>query len=206
MCIIHLLKLKMSNKGPHIIAICGLKRSGKDTIADILCNHFEYKKIKIATPLKDALKTLFNFTDEQVEGNEKDIIDPVWGVEPRRVMQFIGTEVMQYHIQELLPNMGRTFWIKRLIEEHIHKGTNERLVIPDLRFKHEYDLLSQHNTLFWRVDRPDIKHDECKLSMHSSEKEYLDIPVSHIFSNNGQIEKLEKEVCDLIKANSHITS
>ncbi len=191
---------------PSIIAICGLKRSGKDTIADVLCECYGYEKAKIATPLKDALKILFKLSDAQVEGNEKDIIDPRWGVEPRRLMQFIGTEVMQYQLQELLPDVGRTFWIKRLIEEHItqNKGTNKKIVIPDLRFKHEYDLLSKYNAVFWRVERfyNDNIHET-----HSSELEYLDIPVEHIFKNEGSKAQLEQLVCnkvqELIKANSH---
>jgi hypothetical protein len=178
---------------PQIVAICGLKRSGKDTIADILCQHFQYKKVKIASPLKDALKTLFQLTDAQVEGDDKDIIDPRWGVEPRRLMQFIGTEVMQFHLQEVLPDVGRTFWIKRLIEEHITRSDthSERLVIPDLRFKHEYELLAKYNAVFWRVER--FKKEDCN-ETHSSEREYLDIPVEHVFLNNGSRDNLEQLV------------
>lgn len=189
---------------PQIIAICGLKRSGKDTIADTLCHHYGYEKVKIATPLKDALKTLFQFTDAQVEGDEKDSIDPRWGVKPRRLMQFIGTEVMQFHLQEVLPDVGRQFWIQRLVEEHI-ANSNKMIVIPDLRFKHEYDLLSKHNAVFWRVERLE-KQLECT-DTHSSEREYLDIPVQHIFKNNGSKEHLEGLVMDtfsqLIKSDGH---
>ena len=178
---------------PQIVAICGLKRSGKDTIADILCQHFHYKKVKIASPLKDALKTLFQLTDAQVEGDDKDVIDPRWGIEPRRLMQFIGTEVMQFHLQEVLPDVGRTFWIKRLIEEHITGSDtqSERLVIPDLRFKHEYELLAKYNAVFWRVER--FKKEDCN-ETHSSEREYLDIPVEHVFLNNDSRDVLEQLV------------
>lgn len=190
---------------PKIIAICGLKRSGKDTIADTLCQHYGYEKVKIATPLKDALKILFQFTDAQVEGGEKDAIDPRWGVEPRRLMQFIGTEVMQFQLQEVLPNLGRKFWIQRLIEEHISMN-NKMIVIPDLRFKHEYELLSKHNTVFWRVERYET---EMNRDTHSSEQEYMDIPVQYIFKNNGSKERLENTVIDvinqLIKTDGHIS-
>lgn len=185
-----LLKINMT---PKIIAICGLKRSGKDTIADTLCQHFQYEKVKIASPLKDALKTLFQFTDAQVEGDEKDTVDPRWGVEPRRLMQFIGTEVMQFNLQEILPDVGRTFWIKRLVEEHItgNATLSKRLVIPDLRFKHEYELLAKHHAVFWRVER---FQKEGNFETHSSEREYLDIPVEHVFLNNGSREHLEQLV------------
>lgn len=168
---------------PRIIAICGVKRSGKDTIADYLCNNYGYTKIKIATPLKEGLKLMFGFTDEQLETDKKDQIDSKWNVEPRKIMQFIGTDVMQYQIQEILPGIGRKVWIKSLIEKHLH-NKDTLFVIPDLRFVHEYEELLKYNTVFWRVDRitpfDKINH-VCDL--HVSEKEYLDIPVSQIFKN-----------------------
>lgn len=200
-----IIKIIANKMAPKIIAICGLKRSGKDTIADTLCQHYGYEKVKIATPLKDALKALFQLTDAQVEGDAKDAVDPRWGVEPRRLMQFIGTEVMQFHLQEILPTVGRKFWIQRLVEEHI-SSSNKMIVISDLRFKHEYDLLSQHDAVFWRVERFEK---ETHGDVHSSEREYMDIPVQHIFKNDSSKECLEHLVMDemsqLIKANGHTT-
>ncbi len=183
---------------PRIIAICGLKRSGKDTIADYMCQNFGYTKIRIANPLKQGLKAMFGFTDDQLETDLKDVIDERWGVEPRKVMQFVGTEVMQYKINDVLPGIGRSFWIKSLIEEHINKEKNSKqlFVIPDLRFRHEYDLLSQYNAVFWRVER--MKDGNIVLptnETHSSEREYLDIPVSKILRNNNFVE-LYKSVDD----------
>lgn len=175
---------------PPVIAICGLKRSGKDTIADYLCENYGYTKIKIATPLKQGLKAMFGFTDEQLESDKKDCLDERWGIEPRKAMQFIGTEIMQYRIQEILPNIGRSFWIKSLIEEYIsnqseHDNTKKRYVIPDLRFLHEYEILSKHNTTFWRVERiKELDIDNTHpCDLHSSEQEYLTIPVTKIFAN-----------------------
>jgi hypothetical protein len=191
---------------PRIIAICGLKRSGKDTIADTLCTFFEYEKVKIASPLKNALKILFQLTDNQVEGPEKDLIDPKWGIEPRKLLQFIGTEVMQFQLQEILPNVGRTFWIKRLIDEHIDNGSHGHIVIPDLRFKHEYEVLAKHDAVFWRVERfQKGQHNDA----HSSEKEYLDIPVNDVIINYGSKTDLESIVIqkmkNLIKTDGHVS-
>lgn len=176
---------------PRIIAICGLKRSGKDTIADYLCQHYGYTKIRIANPLKQGLKAMFGFSDDQLETDLKDVVDERWGVEPRKVMQFIGTEIMQYKINEVIPSLGRSFWIKSLIEEHINHtdGKDKLFVIPDLRFKHEYDLLLQYNAVFWRVER--IRDGGVMLptdETHTSEKEYLDIPVSKVLKNTNRLE------------------
>lgn len=171
---------------PKIVAICGLKRSGKDTIADYLCSNYGYTKIKIANPLKQGLKVMFGFSDEQLESDKKDEIDPRWEIQPRKIMQFIGTEVMQYQLQQIIPGIGRKVWIRSLIEEYItnSKNPNELFVIPDLRFLHEYEELSKHNTIFWRVDRiTELNKLNHACDLHISEKEYLQIPVSHIFKN-----------------------
>lgn len=171
---------------PRIIAICGLKRSGKDTIADYLCSKYGYTKIKIANPLKQGLKVMFGFTDEQLESDKKDEIDPRWEVQPRKIMQFVGTEVMQYQLQQIIPGIGRKVWIRSLIEEHVNNSqhSNKLLVIPDLRFLHEYEELSKYNAVFWRVDRvTELDHLNHVCDLHISEKEYLQIPVSHIFKN-----------------------
>lgn len=171
---------------PKVIAICGLKRSGKDTIADYLCAQYGYTKIKIANPLKKGLQVMFGFTDEQLESNQKDEIDPRWEVQPRKIMQFLGTEVMQYQLQQIIPGIGRKVWIRSLIEEYLNnsKYNGKLFVIPDLRFLHEYEELSKHNAIFWRVDRIEeldkINHN---CDIHISEKEYLQIPVSHTFKN-----------------------
>jgi dephospho-CoA kinase len=184
---------------PKIIAICGLKRSGKDTIADYLCSTYGYTKVKIANPLKQSLKVMFGFTDEQLESDRKDVIDERWGVEPRKIMQFMGTEVMQYKLQEIMPDIGRRFWIKNLIEEHIKcMSNNSLLVIPDLRFKHEYNMLMSYNTVFWRVDRiTDIDNASHPCDIHVSEQEYLDIPVSYIYKNKDR-KNLYKQIDEIL--------
>ncbi len=168
---------------PRIIAICGLKRSGKDTIADYLCTNYGYTKIKIANPLKQGLKVMFGLTDEQLETDKKDEIDPRWNVQPRKLMQYIGTDVMQYQLQQIIPGIGRKVWIKSLIEEHLH-DKDKLFVIPDLRFLHEHEELLKYNTHFWRVDRiTHLENVNHVCDIHISEKEYLQIPVSHIFKN-----------------------
>jgi hypothetical protein len=101
----------------NIIAICGAKRSGKDVLSKYLVHKYKYRKLYFAEPLKKAVKELFNFSDIQVgidegenAGCEKDTVDDRWGVSPRQALQFFGTEVLQYKIQELLPTINRYFF------------------------------------------------------------------------------------------------
>lgn len=167
-----------------VIAICGLKRSGKDVIADHLVRKYSYEKIKIAEPLKIVVAQLFNFTQDQVgETDQKDEIDPRWGITPRHALQFFGTEVMQYKIQDLLPNIERKFWINLLISK---MQPEKKYVISDMRFKHEYEELKKHDLLVIKVFRNNLNSTDT----HISESEYLEIPADIIIQNDEDIESL----------------
>jgi dephospho-CoA kinase len=174
----------------NIIAICGAKRSGKDVLAKYLINKYKYEKLSFAEPLKKAVKELFNFNDIQVGidedngiGNEKDIIDERWGITPRKALQFFGTEIMQYKINELIPNTNRGFFADILVSRII---PNKKYVISDLRFLHEYEKIKELNIIIIKVIRPSIIN-QCMYDDHISENEYEKIPCIDII-NKGSIE------------------
>jgi dephospho-CoA kinase len=182
-----------------IIAICGLKRSGKDTVANYFVQRHNYKHVKIADPLKQVCKILFGFSDEQIESNAKDEIDKRHQITPRLAMQFFGTEIMQYKIQEILPNTGRNFWINLLLD-NISESTNP-IVISDMRFMHEYNAIQKKygdNAIIIKIKRD--QHNTLQSEdNHCSEQEYLDIPETYLIENNSSIQELYEKL-DLIKA------
>lgn len=180
---------------PRIVAVCGLKRSGKDCLSDALCNLYGYEKIKVSAGLKDVLKTLFDFTEEQLESDLKDIPDNKWGVTPRKVMQFMGTEVMQYEIQKVIPDVGRTFWIKKVVDTYIERHPSKRYIISDMRFLHEYDALRKYSPYVIRVERG-IADGSCT---HPSETEFTSIPYNALFKNKGSLADIEKYAQGLFK-------
>lgn len=202
---------------PRIIAICGAKRSGKDVLAEHLVRKYNYERIAFAEPLKHAIKTLFNFDDEQVGIGEdtgtgkKDALDERWGITPRAALQFFGTEVMQEKIQELLPDIKRNFFantLKNYIKTRMGANEGQRFVISDLRFLHEYEVLfsipniRKDDIAIIRVIRPDagflgISRDAVAAARdavaaasisHKSEQEYINIPYDIILFNNGTID------------------
>lgn len=178
---------------PRIIAICGKKRCGKDTLAKHIENTLGYKHVKIATQLKHVMQMLFGFTESQIEHDLKDVIDVRWGITPRQAMQFFGTEIMQFEVQKLLPHIGRTFWIKGLLAQH---DMQIPLVISDLRFKHEIDELRAFTTgkvMVVKIERPVHQGSVTESSInesHSSELEYNDIAEDIKIKNDGDIEKM----------------
>jgi hypothetical protein len=189
-----------------LIAICGEKRSGKDVLAQHLVDNHGYTKISFADPLKKVVKTLFNFTDIQVGideknciGHEKDTVDDKWGISPRQALQFFGTEVLQYKIQELLPGIKRDFFAESLISRinlennSDNSDNNKKYVISDMRFLHEYEKLKEHSHRFdiltIRVMRPGNSENTGNTYSHISETEYLNIPYDFEIINNSTIEK-----------------
>jgi dephospho-CoA kinase len=180
---------------PLIIALCGFKRCGKDTAAQYLESHHAFHHIKISAALKRMIKGSFQFTDEQIESDEKDSIDQRWGVTPRQVMQFMGTEVMQFKIQELLPSVGRNFWMMHLMHEINNCEQNDTcFVISDLRFLHEVEYLrssvqNKDSVVVVRIENKKAQ-DQALKDDHVSEKEHLQFDINHVIDNNGTKEEL----------------
>jgi hypothetical protein len=178
---------------PRIIAICGSKRHGKDTIANYLSSNYDYEHVKISQKMKDVCKILFGFSNNQMETDDKEIIDPKWNITPRKAMQFIGTEVGQFKIQELLPIIDRKFWINSLLKE---LNPNKKYVISDLRFLHEFEEIKRLDGLIIRVERPNLI---LPTDLHISESEYINIPTNIIIKNDN-IENLYLQLNNLMNS------
>ncbi len=181
---------------PRIVAICGRKRSGKDEIGKVLAS-LDYTTVKLAAPLKDALRALFGFNDEQTGGAQKEQKDARYDVSPREVMQFMGTEIMQYKINELLPRVGRRFLVNRLIEGIKTENNDKKFVITDMRFPHEELELRAHfpDILIIHVSR---KSSDVCIDMHASESEHVAINATVHVTNDGTLDELKEQVLSRI--------
>jgi hypothetical protein len=105
-------------------------------------------------------------------------------------MQYIGTDMMQYQLDTLLPGCGRNFWIDNFLNKNQHI---EKMVIADLRFVHEYKALKEKygdKLIVIRVVNSNIE-DNCT---HSSEQEWKQIPFNVLINNNSTIEWLQKKI------------
>lgn len=130
-----------------IIGLAGYKGSGKSTASKYLVDKYGYKELAFAEPLKEICRILFSFNDEQLYGSKKEKIDDFWLQSPRKIFQFIGTELFRDRIGEILPFIEDRFWIsvlKRKILSIVEEsGTDDvKLVISDIRFLNEYLFIS----------------------------------------------------------------
>lgn len=177
----------------HVILLCGYKRCGKDTFAKYVESKYGFTHLKISKNLKEVLKVLFHFSDEQLEGDLKDVIDERWKITPREAMIFVGTDMFQYKITELLPQINRNFWIENVVSE-IQKMREEnkqtKIVISDLRFNHElvrllnlfeFDESVEYSIV--KIVNPNLKLYYNKTT-YLSETEHLSFPFDAILENN----------------------
>lgn len=180
-----------------LIGVIGIKRSGKDTTADELCNNYNYVKYSLAEPLKRGCMDMFGFTEDQVFNDAKDDIDPNWGCTPRDVLKIMGTEICQYNLQEYLPafeKIGRLIWVKRF-EQWYKNNLDKNIVVADVRFKHEADYITSLGGEIWRVDRPGTDTTD----LHASEREIFEIPYKHLLVNDSTLEHLYNLIYECIK-------
>lgn len=140
-----------------IIAVTGLKGSGKDTTANyIIKNYDNWEKDSFAGTLKDAISAIFGWNRKMLAGEtpEDRIIrekpDEFWsnklGYEatPRNIMQKIGTDVLRN-------NFDKNIWIYSL--EHKITNTDKNIIITDCRFKNEIDALRNLGAIIIRLER-----------------------------------------------------
>lgn len=187
-----LCKMSTNNK---IIIIGGKKSSGKDTVADYITKKYNFKKMAIANKLKSIVKILFDFSDEQLN-NEilKEKLDKNWKITPRQAMQFIGTDMFQFQIQKLCPNVGRNFWINSFINEMNIIVKHSNIVISDIRFKHEFDEIYKNFNKYNIISIKLSRNTKCKYDYHISETEIENMKFKYNIDNNSSKKKLYIEI------------
>lgn len=179
-----------------IIGITGRKYSGKDTLATMFNMHFNFVTYAFADPIKEAAKAIFLFDNGQLYTVRKDEIDERWGIKPRDVFQHLGTEWAQYSFPEAFPyfkeKISRNLWTTRFkiwYEKEIKKNSLTKVVVTDVRFKHEHETIKELNGYIVKIERPDL--DEC--DFHESETTIDSLDYDYLVINDSSIGKLQDE-------------
>ncbi|MBS0628242.1 MAG: hypothetical protein JSS09_08535, partial [Verrucomicrobia bacterium] len=181
---------EQKNNLPQIVAFLGSNRVGKDTSADFLIKTYGYQKYALADPMKKAVQSLFHFSDQQLWGDEKEIIDPYWQVTPREVMQFIGIDTLFEGLGTRFPHLGHTFYL-RAFERFRKEHPQSLIVISDLRMQEDVNALKEMGAFIIRIERPGLVSKD----NHASE---LQVPlvkgVDFTIVNDSTIEELENKI------------
>lgn len=209
-----------------LIAFCGFAGSGKDTAAEHLIKNYNFKKDSFATPLKDAVSSIFGWDREMLEGSSevsriwREEIDKWWAqrlniphLTPRWVLQNIGTKVMRENFHF---DIWQASLEKRILE------SNRNIVITDCRFKNELSMVKQLNGTIiavMRSPKPDwwdiaeaansdtflhapeaVKALE-ERGIHQSEYDWIGFPINYTLENYDTIDSMYnnlENIMDLI--------
>ena len=187
----------MDQNIPQIIGITGKKFNGKDTVGNYLISTYGYKRFAFADSLKEACKCVFGLSHEQLYGNEKECIDDYWNVSPREIFQFVGTQLFRDQIGTILPHVNNDIWVhvlKKQIIEELKLNPNQKIVITDIRFENELNMVKEINGTIVKVERCGVNN----IDNHQSEIYVDSLNVNHIIYNNSTLHDLYKKIDEFI--------
>jgi hypothetical protein len=178
-----------------ILAISGYKHSGKTTAAEYIESRYGYVQYALAEPLKMALQVMFNFSESQLYGEDKDTFDWRYGITPRKMLQTLGTEWGQHTLMQVSDDFrvitGREIWVKRFY--HMVWNPEVNWVISDVRFQHEITALRDIDTVRSVMITGGVDGD-----MHESESRNLLTDV--VIANDGAIDDLYDSIDILMES------
>lgn len=200
-----------------IIAICGIKGSGKDTIADMLIEIGKSKGINVgkmafADRLKDTISVLFNlprdmlagFTKESREWREQPLYE--WSkrlakpITPRFLLQFFGTDLLRDKFYDKI-------WIDCLLDSAKNSDL-DIIIVTDCRYENEIASLAEKDAKFIEIKRNtpdwyyDVLNDKYPENVHKSEYSFIkplhDLTKNYIeINNNGTLEDLHNKIIEV---------
>lgn len=197
-----------------LIGVAGKKRHGKNAVALIIASLVgaqgpnRFAELAFAAELKETCRKLWDLSDAQLYGDQKEVVDPRWGVTPRVILQQMGSYVRSIH-----PDT----WVRvvvRQIEEARERGRllekDQELqdllgewaklppvvtVITDVRHANEVEAVRKLGGVVWKVVRPGMDDSDA----HESETEVDKIEPDVTVENAGSLEDLQWAVENILK-------
>ena len=178
--------MEFINREPIIYVVSGKARSGKNSVCEIIKNH--YKDLKVinlayADTLKDYAMKITSW-----DGSEE--------TKPRELLQNLGVELIKTYIDD-------SMLVRRMVEDiKVYSYFYDVITISDARFPNEIDIIKDNfsNVISIRVLRDEKNDLTEKQNKHATEISMNDYSnYDYVINNNDTLENLEKEVRKCIK-------
>lgn len=178
---------------PKIIAIAGLKGSGKNTVADIIQDLYDkdanFETIAFADPIRKQIEHIFSLdgSDKQYDSFKRSTMlfnvghPGSQSIYSRRAVREIGMLMRSYDENQFT----------KYVHDRIESDPSKTWIITDLRFQNELDYLMGYplgNTLIIKVNR-DVEKDN-----HVTEQGIADEFCGVILNNNGTRDDLTFQI------------
>ena len=157
----------------QIIGLVGRSRVGKDTVASFFADTHQARKL--AQPVKDACKALYGWTDNEVEGPAKELVDPRWGITPRDAMVHITHEIRDFN--------DSSFFTRRLFDDW--KG--EPIIITDVRYERDIEEIHKRGGVTIKILRGGV-------TWHTFEVHIDHLHTTYVVENNGTLDQLRSQI------------
>lgn len=189
-----------------VILIKGLKRSGKDTTADIMVRKLQGKhivsKLSFAEPMKEIIADTFNVSIGTIETvKNEDSTHPIlcearplggghyirFHTDMRLILQRFGTEAMK-------KQFGDDVWVELTYKKII----SDIIVISDWRFKSELEYLKKQSDVKV-ITVQVVRAGQISTDTHISERDLDDVKCDFVLYNiTGELENLECQIDALL--------
>lgn len=166
-----------------IIGLTGYAQAGKDSVANILVDHYGYQRIAFADPIR---KLLYEMNPIVKDGGYRvqGVVDGYgWDVaktafpEVRTMLQSLGVGARK--------TFGDMFWVQQALRQVHFEGN---FVITDVRYPNEAKAIREYDdSQIWRIKRSGV----LPVNAHASETAMDGEKVDQIFLNNGTLDDLK---------------
>jgi hypothetical protein len=169
-----------------IILIGGYAGSGKDAVANFLCEGFGFCRLAYADALKDHVSSKYDIPLKLMYTQEgKNSM-----IEVKNTYMSVRNLLVKEATDKRL--VDKNVWVD-VVKNYISKHNIQKVVIPDFRFENEYTVLANHfpsqiQTI--KIIRPGIK-----VSQDVSEHQLDNFAFDTEIVNDGTLEQLYNKVC-----------
>ena len=175
---------------PKVIAVTGLKGSGKNTVAnhiiDLYKEKLQIKTVAFADPIRKQIEYIFKLdgTDKQYDSFKRSTMSFGVGyvgnstIYARRAVREIGMLMRSYDETQFV-----TYVHNKIVSEK-----DKVWIITDLRFENELDYLMSMNAFILKVAR-DVPQDD-----HITENGINDKFCNVVLNNNGSEDDLRLQI------------